>query len=281
MKTELEHINPEQGSSLSLMINPDLSDFFFWHFHPEFELVFIEGADGNRHVGSHNSRFKGSDLVLIGSYIPHLNFDYGIKTTYEKIVVHMPPDFLKTDFATTPELASIHQLMEDSKKGVAFGNQTKSQIGVRLKNLDGLNSFEQFLEMIGILNVLAHARDKELLHTKPVKNQFNTKDTDRLDRIHDFIDEHYQRRIDIQEVADLSHLSKPAFCRYFKKMTRLTFTQFVNHYRIDKAKKLLLSGKNVTETCFASGFESLSYFNRTFKKITGTNPISFRSRYKN
>ena len=281
MKTELEHINPEQGSSLSLMINPDLSDFFFWHFHPEFELVFIEGADGNRHVGSHNSRFKGSDLVLIGSYIPHLNFDYGIKTTYEKIVVHMPPDFLKTDFATTPELASIHQLMEDSKKGVAFGNETKSQIGVRLKNLDGLNSFEQFLEMIGILNVLAHARDKELLHTKPVKNQFNTKDTDRLDRIHDFIDEHYQRRIDIQEVADLSHLSKPAFCRYFKKMTRLTFTQFVNHYRIDKAKKLLLSGKNVTETCFSSGFESLSYFNRTFKKITGTNPISFRSRYKN
>ena len=281
MKTELEHINPEQGSSLSLMINPDLSDFFFWHFHPEFELVFIEGADGNRVVGNHNSKFKGSDLVLIGSYIPHLNFDYGIKTTYEKIVVHMPPDFLKTDFATTPELALIHQLMEDAKKGVAFGNDTKSKIGLRLKKLDDLDSFEQFLEMMDILNVLAHARDKQFLHSEPVKNQFNTKDTDRLDRIHDFIDEHYQRRIDIQEVADLSHLTKPAFCRYFKKITRLTFTQFVNHYRIDKAKKLLLSGKNVTETCFSSGFESLSYFNRTFKKITGTNPISFRSRYKN
>jgi len=281
VKTELEHINPEQGSSLSLMINPDLSDFFFWHFHPEFELVFIEGADGNRHVGNHISRFIESDLVLIGSYIPHLNFDYGIKTAYEKVVVHMPPDFLKTDFAITPELRSIHQLMEDSKKGVAFGNDTKLKIASRLKNLDKLNNFEQFLEMIAILNVLAHAKDKELLHSTPVKNQFNTKDTDRLDRIHDFIDEHYQRRIDIQEVADLSHLSKPAFCRYFKKITRLTFTQFVNHYRIDKAKKVLLSGKNVTETCFSSGFESLSYFNRTFKKITGTNPISFRSRYKN
>jgi AraC-like DNA-binding protein len=281
MKTELEHIIPEQGSSLSLMINPDLSDFFFWHFHPEFELVFIEGADGNRHVGNHNSRFKGSDLVLIGSYIPHLNFDYGIKTTYEKIVVHMPPDFLKTDFVTTPELAAVHQLMEAANRGIAFGNDTKSVIGGRLKKLADLNSFDQFLELINILNVLACAKDKEFLHSTPVKNQFNTKDTDRLDRIHDYIDEHYQRRIDIQEVADLSHLTKPAFCRYFKKMTRLTFTQFVNHYRIDKAKKLLLSGKNVTETCFSSGFESLSYFNRTFKKITGTNPISFRSRYKN
>jgi len=277
VKTELEHINPEQGSSLSLMINPDLSDFFFWHFHPEFELVFIEGADGNRHVGHHISRFIESDLVLIGSYIPHLNFDYGIKTAYEKVVVHIQPGFLKTAFATTPELSAINQLMEDSKKGIAFGKDTKLKLRNRIKNLGNLKGFEQFLEMIDILQVLAQSKDKELLHANPVKNQFNTKDKDRLDKIHSFIDEHYQRRIDIQEVADLSHLSKPAFCRYFKKMTRLTFTQFVNHYRIDKAKKLLLSGKNVTETCFSSGFESLSYFNRTFKKITGTNPISFRS----
>jgi AraC-like DNA-binding protein len=280
MKTELEHINPEEGSSISLMVNPDLSDFFFWHFHPEFELVFIEGADGNRHVGNHFSRFEGSDLVLIGSYIPHLNFDYGIRTPYEKIVVHIQPEFLKRDFDTTPELVGIHELMTLSKQGIAFGVETQKQIAGRLKNLATLNRFEQFLELLDILNFLSKADDKVLLHSEPVKNQFNTRDKDRLDKIYAFIDEHYQRKIDIQEVADLSHLSKPAFCRYFKKITKLTFTQFVNHYRIDKSKKLLLSGKNVTETSFSSGFESLSYFNRTFKKITGTNPISFRSRYQ-
>ena len=57
MKTELEHIQPKKGSSLSLSVNPDFSDFFYWHFHPEFELVFIDGVDGNRHVGNHLSRF--------------------------------------------------------------------------------------------------------------------------------------------------------------------------------------------------------------------------------
>ena len=281
MKTELEHINPEDGSSISIMVNPDLSDFFFWHFHPEFELVFIEGADGNRHVGNHFSRFKGSDLVLIGSYIPHLNFDYGIRTPYEKIVVHIQPEFLKKTFDTTPELKSIHELMTLSRRGIAFGNQTKNQIQKRLKNLATLNRFDQFLELLDILNHLSKAQDKVLLHSEPVKNQFNTRDKDRMEKIYNFIDEHYQRKMNVQEVADLSHLSKPAFCRYFKRITKLTFTQFVNHYRIDKSKKLLLSGKNVTETCFSSGFESLSYFNRTFKKITGTNPISFRSRYQN
>jgi len=277
MKTELEHITPPQGSSISLMINPDLSDFFFWHFHPEYELVFIQGANGNRHVGNHISKFEGSDLVFIGSYIPHLNFDYGIKTPYEKIVVHIHPDFLKNAFPSTPELASIQNLLNLAQHGIAFGPKAMNEIGPRLKELASLNEFEQFLELLSILNHLSEAKDKELLHVEPVKNQFNTKDKNRLDRIYEFIDVHYQDKIDISEVASLTHLSKPAFCRYFKKMTRLTFTQFVNHYRIDRAKKLLLSGKNVTETCFLCGFESLSYFNRTFKKITGQNPRGFKS----
>ncbi len=277
MKTELEHITPPQGSSISLMVNPDLSDFFFWHFHPEYELVFIQGANGNRHVGKHISKFEGSDLVFIGAYIPHLNFDYGIKTPYEKIVVHIHPDFLKNAFPSTPELASIQRLLNLAQHGIAFGTKAMSEIGPRLKELTSLNEFEQFLELLSILNHLSEAKDKELLHVEPVKNQFNTKDKNRLDRIYEFIDVHYQDKIDISEVAALTHLSKPAFCRYFKKMTRLTFTQFVNHYRIDRAKKLLLAGKNVTETCFLCGFESLSYFNRTFKKITGQNPRGFKT----
>ena len=209
-----------------------------------------------------------------------MNFDYGIRTRYEKIVVHIQPAFLQSTIDSTPELAAIHRLMTLSKHGIAFGTKTQALIKERLKLLSVLDKFDQFLELLDLLNILSQAEDKTLLHPNPVKNQFNTKDKDRLDRIYAFIDEHYQRKIEIQEVADMSHLTKPAFCRYFKKITKLTFTQFVNHYRIDKSKKLLLSGKNVTETCFSSGFESLSYFNRTFKKITGTNPISFRARYQ-
>jgi len=62
-------------------------------------------------------------------------------------------------------------------------------------------------------------------------------------------------------------------------MTLLTFVQFVNHYRIDKAKKLLMNGKNVTEACYDCGFESLSYFNRVFKNVTGQNPQTFKKKH--
>ncbi len=277
MKTELEEISHPSDSSIRLMVNPNLSDFFFWHFHPEFELVFIEGASGTRHVGEHISRYEGSDLVLIGSYIPHLNFDYGVKSDYEKMVVHIREDFLKNAHATAPELSGIHALMVLSQHGVAFGPQTKALLGPRIKQLHTLSAFDRFLELLRILQALKASDEKELLHPHPVKNPFTQKDQERLRRVYAFIDQHYQRKIAISEVAALSNLTEAAFCRYFKKMTRLTFVEFLNHYRIDKAKKLLLTDRNVTEACFECGFESLSYFNRTFKHITRQNPRAFRA----
>lgn len=281
LKTELEELSIGDSSSLSLMVNPNLSDFFFWHFHPEFELVFIESTNGTRHVGEHISQFAGSDLVFIGSNIPHLNFDYGIKTPYEKIVVHMKPDFHSVALASTPELNGISKLFEMSMHAIAFGENSKQLVGPRLKGLHKLTPFDRFLELLSILQVLVESKDQELLHVNPIKNQFTQKDQDRLKRIYAHVDSSYQRKIEIHEIAEISNLTNEAFCRYFKKMTRLTFTEFVNHYRIDKAKKLLLTDKNITETCFECGFESVSYFNRIFKKVTNENPLAFKKRYFN
>ena len=278
MKTELEQIVANDNSSLRIMVNPNLSDFFFWHFHPEFELVFLDGASGTRHVGKHVSRFHGSDLVFMGSNIPHLNFDYGIKTPYEKIVVHIKPDFLKTSLASTPELILINELFEQSTFGVAFGKQTQTDVGHRLKNLHKLSYFSQFLELLSIFQALAQATDKILLNEQPALNPHTEKEQVRVKKIYQFLDANYHRKIDIREVAELSNLTNAAFCRYFKKITRLTFTEFVNHYRIDKAKKLLRLDNNITETCFQCGFESISYFNKVFRKVTSENPLAFKKR---
>lgn len=279
MKTELEEIIYDTDSSFRLLVNPNLSDFFFWHSHPEYELVFIDGADGTRHVGGHVSRFLGSDLVFIGSNIPHLNFDYGVKTSYEKTVVHIIPDFLKEAMASTAELHSIQRLFEQSKYGIAFGDKTKNLVGKRLKNLHTLSYFDQFLEMLSILHILSRSDEIQLLNHHPVINPHTEKEQGRLRHIYQFLENNYQRKISISEVAKLSHLTNAAFCRYFKGITRLTFTAFVNHYRVDKAKKLLRQDNNATETCFQCGFESISYFNKVFKKVTGENPIAFKKRF--
>jgi AraC-like DNA-binding protein len=277
----LEKILPDVGSSFHLMINPRLNDFFFWHFHPEIELVFIENASGTRHVGDHISRYEESDLVMIGSYIPHLNFDYGVKSDYEKTVLHIQHDFLKGAMDETPELFQIRELFKRAEYCIVFGNSTKELIGDRFKKLNELSPFNQFLEIISLLNILSGSSDFKLLHENPFQNQYNKKEQQRLSVIYDYIDKHFNEKITITDIASLVNLSKEAFCRYFKKMTRLTFMEFLNHYRVNQAKRLLRLDLNITEVCYACGFEGLSYFNRTFKKYTGESPSLFKKKYIN
>lgn len=279
MKIQLETINPASKSPFRLLHDPKLNHLFYWHFHPEFELVYIEGASATRHVGNHISQFINSDLVLIGSNIPHLNFDHGVTTTYRKEVLHVKPFFKESFISQMPELQSIERLMELSKYGLAFSGATKKEVGELLKELHLLPPFEFFMQSITILKKLAQSTEFELLHTKPYINKYSKKEQERIRQIYALIDERYQNKITVDEVAELCNLTKPAFCRYFKKATGNTFIGFLNQYRISQAKRLLLMGKNISETCYECGFESLSYFNRTFKKITDENPSEFKKRH--
>lgn len=279
MKIQLENISPDSKSPFRLLHDPKLNHLFYWHFHPEFELVYIEGASATRHVGNHISQFTDSDLVLIGSNIPHLNFDHGVTTTYRKEVLHIKPSF-KEDFVSEfPELQSLERLLELSKYGIVFKGVTKKEIGDLLKGLHLLSPFDFFMQALHILKKLAQSTSFELLHTQPYINRYSKKEQNRIREIYALVDEQYQNKITVDQVADLCHLTKPAFCRYFKKATGNTFINFLNQYRISQAKRLLLSGKNISETCYSCGFESLSYFNRTFKKITEENPSEFKKRH--
>ena len=279
MKIQLETISLVSKSPFRLLHDPKLNHLFYWHFHPEFELVYIEGASAMRHVGNHISQFTDSDLVLIGSNIPHLNFDHGVATTYRKEVLHIKPFFKESFISQLPELQSIERLMELSKYGIAFSGTTKKEVGGLLKELHLLPPFDFFMQSITILKKLAQSKDFELLHTKPYVNRYSKKEQERIRQIYVLIDERYQNKITVDEVAELCNLTKPAFCRYFKKATGNTFVGFLNQYRISQAKRLLLMGKNIGETCYECGFESLSYFNRTFKKVTDENPSEFKKRH--
>ncbi|MGJ8715442.1 MAG: AraC family transcriptional regulator [Maribacter stanieri] len=278
MKIELETIDSNSKSPFRLLHDPKLSHLFFWHFHPEYELVYIENANGTRHVGDHISEYEETDLVLIGSNIPHLNFDYGVNTDYRKEVLHIKPSFKNTFVDPLPELQSLNRLLDLSRYGIAFHGETKKEVGNLLKELHTLKPFEYFMAIMSILKRLSQSNEFELLHKKPYKNRYSKKEQSRIRDIYALIDERYQGKISVDEVAKFCNLTKPAFCRYFKKATGSTFIEFLNQYRISQSKRMLLTGKNVTETCFKCGFESLSYFNRTFKKVTGENPSAFKKR---
>lgn len=257
------------------IIYPLMRNTFFWHCHPELELVYIEADSGIRHVGTHVSTYTNSDLVLIGKNLPHLNFDYQLGTQYTQIVIQLRTDFLGTAIGHSPELELISELFKKADLGLVFKGKTKAVVAARLKKLGEFEGLQQLLEIVNIFGILASS-DCNPLNSDGKSNSFLIRNKLRMGEIYGYIDNNYKFKINIDNVAKMANLTKPAFCRYFKRQTRMTFTDFVNQYRIEKAKNLLLQGHNVNETCYAVGFESLSYFSQLFKTLAGVNPSNFK-----
>jgi AraC-like DNA-binding protein len=278
MKIVLEKVQIDAEKSFRLF-TPSLKNYFFWHFHPEVELVYVEATTGIRHVGQHVSSYIGSDLIFIGPNIPHLNFDYGLRTEYKQIVVQMKENFLGDAFLHTPELMAMRELFKKSTFGLSFSGETKEKAAEKLKQMQSLSHFGQLLNLIEIFQLLATSKEVQVLNDQDTSVKLFLNDKIRMGTIYKYIDENFDSQPDVNAVAAQVHLTTAAFCRYFKKQTKMTFTDFVNQYRINQAKTFLLNNKTVSETCFAIGFESLSYFNKLFKKVVGINPSAFKRQY--
>ena len=278
MKIQKEIVVCDPGQSFRYF-KPSLRHSFYWHYHPEFELVYVEATTGIRHVGQHISSFMESDLVFIGSNIPHLNFDYGLKTKYRQIVVQLKENFLGDAFSEAPEFKNIRQLFEKATLGLSFSGTTKAIVVDQLKKMQEFDPFQQLLCLLEILQLLATSKEVTSLNEQDTSIKLFLNDKIRMGYVYKYIHANYNQTPDVNAVAASVHLSTAAFCRYFKKQTKITFTDFVNQYRITQAKTLLLQDKTVTEVCYEVGFDSLSYFNKLFKKLAGENPSAFKKKY--
>ena len=278
MKIQREIVLPGEGQSFKLF-SPSLKNFFYWHYHPEYELVYVEATAGIRHVGQHVSGYTGSDLVLIGPNIPHLNFDYGLQTEYRQVVVQLKEDFLGDAFRHTPEFKEIEELFARAAFGLAFGERCRTEVGEELKQLQRMDHFEQLIALLRIFRRLAREAEVDRLNEIDTSVKTFLNDKIRMSSVYEYIHRRYDRAPDVNEIAAQVHLSTAAFCRYFKRQTRMTFTDFVNQYRIGQAKTLLLQDRSVSEVCYSVGIESLSYFNKLFRQVTGENPSAFKKRH--
>jgi AraC-like DNA-binding protein len=215
--------------------------------------------------------------VFIGGNLPHLNFDYRLRSEYHQIVIQLRCDFLGGALGVAPEFSDIARLFGDAAYGIAFHGETKAVVAGLLKELTGLPALEQLLRLMDVFQLLAESKERTVLNERV--DNFILKDKIRMGAIYEYIDAEYHRRPDVNVVARKVNLTTPAFCRYFKRQTKMTFTDFVNQYRIERAKDLLMQGEQVGAACYAVGLDSLSYFNKIFKELTGENPSVFRRRH--
>lgn len=130
----LEKIVPDSGSSFrilklneqSICKNPH------WHFHPEYEIVFISNGRGKRQVGNHLSFFEDGDLLVLGPYLPHYRFSIGGSQKYIEIALQISPDLFDMDIFELSEVSHISNFKKLTKYGLSYPPDIKELVGEKM-----------------------------------------------------------------------------------------------------------------------------------------------------
>jgi len=283
VRPSFEIVEPSFGSSFyySKYVENANNMAHVWHYHPEIEMVFVNGGAGKRQIGSHVSYYNDGDLILIGSNLPHCGFTDTHTGNKNETVIQMSPDFLGKGFLELQETKSILELFEKAKGGLAFGSETKIRLGAKIEMMEDQPPFERLLTLLDILKALEQSKDYTILNASGFSMEMQIQDNDRINMIFNYVKDHFQEEISLEYIAGMASMTVPSFCRYFKKITKKTFTRFVNEYRIVHASKLLAEKPiSIANICIESGFNNFSHFNKLFKEFTGKSASQYRQELK-
>jgi AraC-like DNA-binding protein len=280
VKPVFEKIYNREDASIKVMHLETKTFDHPYHYHPEYELTLITAGSGHRFVGDHTDTFVSTDLILLGKNLPHCWLDFGqSKHLVSAVVIQFSEDCFGKSFFDLPEMHKIQLLLKRAGRGIQFLKTEESLLDA-LKNMPAMSGPDQFISFLSILNQLSCSDDFAILST----SEYNMSQTDvkfsRIDKVFDYVSNHFRSVVDLSATAELVNMTPSAFCHYFKKYTKKTFTQYVNEVRIGYACKLLMENDlNVSEVCYQSGYNSLSRFNKCFKKITKKTPLHYRKHF--
>lgn len=277
-------------SSSSIAVKKEISPFmdYPWHYHPEFEIIFVEESYGIRLMGNHIGNFSNGDLMFISPNLPHIwknDNDFYQGNASLKVVVyviHFREDAFGENFFDLPEFAHIRKLFLRGQQGILIKGKNHGKISRLIKNVNSASGLDRLVLFFKTLDAIGNVKEYELLSTPGYANSVNLLDTQRINKVVNFLMSNYTRDIKIEEIAILINMNKSSFCRYFKSRTHKTCSQFLNEIRIAHACKLLVNANmTATQVCYETGYNNISHFSRQFKLITGTSTKDYVRTYFN
>lgn len=249
---------------------------FKWHYHPEFELTLIVKGNGMRLVGDSYLPFQAGDLVLLGSGIPHTwESDANSNETVIAVVIQFSEDFI-TNFMNSEAFYKIKKILQTSVRGLCFPKSSAMEIEQQMMTITAEKGVKQITALLNVLNELAYEKYETL--ASAFYSPKNSKENEtRINLVFNYIKQNAASTILLEQAAASVHLTSGAFCKFFKRMTGKTFSDYVNEIRIGNACNLITqTDKTIAQIAIESGFENQTYFNRVFLKKKNCTPKQFR-----
>lgn len=259
-----------------------------WHSHSEYQLFLVVEGTGTRFVGDSIKSFGPNELVFTGPNVPHLwrseecYFEKSSDLQASGIVIYLNEHFLGKDFLDKEEFGLLKKLFARSVRGLEFFGKSKEKVIELLIELIQLQGLASVIHLLQILSLLAETKEYNYLSPSAYEIPLKQSQTDRMNRVYEYIFKNYRKKIRLEDVASLLHMTPTSFSRYFSFINNKPFTRFLTEIRIKHACKMLMeTEESVSDICYDSGFNTLSNFNSQFKEVMLKTPLEYKKEFMN
>lgn len=253
------------------------------HWHKEFELNYILAGQGEFICGDDRFSFEEGDMIILQPDVLHavcqsgdtvklydtlvFSADMLVGTGDDRSSLELFLPLVNGSFVISSKISKSHSRYKELEACV-------KEIFRNAKKNTPLNDIILKSELLRFFAILAESDD-----LRPA-DCTNTARSERIRPALEFINEHFNESITIEQLAEISHLSKSYFMSCFKNAAGIGAIEYVNQIRIKEVCECLRTeDRTISEIAFACGFTNLANFNRQFLGQIGVSPKEYRKRY--
>lgn len=244
------------------------------HFHKEIELLYIIQGKMTYTTNSGTFELESGDIAFFNSNVPH-STTVEEENTSNIVVQFLNPSQLKSPLKYLKRILEAESVSDYIfKSGEYETTQLQQYINTILTEdfYEEISYDYSILANIYLIVALLHKKKLLIDSSEYIKSELLSKVIPAME----YMNENYRECITLYELSNLLHLNEQYFSRLFKKATGVTPIDYLNFVRICQAENLLKSGENVSTVVSETGFSSLSYFNRVFKKLKNCSPTEYK-----
>jgi AraC-like DNA-binding protein len=282
MVAELEKVDFADKSGFTAAYISDPGGM--WHFHHEYELILNLKSFGTRIIGDNVELFDRYSMIFVANNIPHSWNHYkhqGGLPDNHGITCHFRREALGDAFLSQYELKPLNDLLAEARRGIAFSETDARLAEPFLHTMVSSTGIDKMVAFFSLMNILCSTEKKRLLCSDDYRHASDTRVNRKMTDVYTYIRENYHRPITLTEVAAVAEMGPFSFSRYFKRNSGAGVVEYINRVRSNRACYLLRETDNpINEIAVECGFQSISNFNKQFRKSNLTTPSEYRSSYR-
>lgn len=248
-----------------------------FHLHDTYEVYFFIAGDVTYFVENSNYPMHYGDLLITNTTEIHTPIFHS-HACYERIIFHFTPYFLR--YIKVPGFDPEKCFIDRPNGKFNMVSLDAHQIDLFMDIYKKISSVDQKIQGDGILLKYSSMIELAVMINQAFSENNNCRNktgiSGQLSDIMKYVDENLDKDLTLKHLSEKFYVNDTYLCTLFKKHVGNTVHQYILFKRIANAKKLLLSGHNVTEVSLLCGFNDYSNFIRTFKKITGQSPGKYK-----